>query len=484
MECTKIHPLHLPEIIASIGPFLSRGSLVTCFSVSKQWYHMLLPWLWVVTKFTVKGSPTLSSIQKNAKFVRALSIDYMSVLVLSNTPTTLPILTSLDIRRSVLGKPFDDPALVDFIKRHRETLISVTLARHTSEAVLAALEDCPRLESLKLENQDHVLDPREWIRQFEQLWSRLHTMSLKNDNYSTDPPRLETLTTMDWPLSNGPNRIENLNLSFNQPEAISGFSTWIVKQSPDIVRLNWFYVEEDAKSPMERLANIFEDDPTFGKKLEDITLSQVNYRNASFRFLMESLVQLHRLNLRATNFDQESWAILRTTKPAHLKTLTALDLSYCTELPAKAIHQMLCEMPSLRTFAARAVEDKEILEDPRPWVCLNMVMLTLRLSLTSFSTEPSVRTLAIQRYLAQVGQLKRLEVLTDFLPRYEQECLVVLEVESGLDALKDLRRLRSVSWVRACMGKNKVRWILENWPLLENPSRSRLLTRLDRGGFP
>jgi len=218
---------------------------------------------------------------------------------------------------------------------------------------------------------------------------------------------------------------------------------------------------------MERLADIFQHDLTFGKKLGDISLSQVKFKNTAFQSLMGSLVQLRRLVLCFTNFDQESWTILRTTRPAHLKTMTVLNLDHYLNLPGEAIHQMLCEMPNLKIFVATVVEDKEMVEDPRPWVCLDMEELTLRLSLSSFSVYPSVRTLAIKSYLAQVGQLKRLEILRDFLPRDEQGSAIVLGVENGLDALKDLRQLRNVNWVHRCKQENEVRWILENWLQLE-----------------
>jgi len=198
---------------------------------------------------------------------------------------------------------------------------------------------------------------------------------------------------------------------------------------------------------------------------------------------MRSLVQLRRLNLSSTNFDQELWTILRTTKPAHLKTLTVLNLEYCQQLPGEAAHQMLCEMPSLKIFRANVVDDKQMVEDPQPWVCLDLEELTLGLLLTRFSTEPSVRTLAIKRYLAQVGQLKRLEVLRHFVPRDEQGHRVDdLKVKDGLDALKNLRRLRDINWVHYYnLGENEARWMLETWPQLETRTRSRLRERVDWG---
>jgi len=232
MECTELHPLNLPEIVASLAPFLSRSSLVTCFRASKLWYGVLVPCLWKETKFAPQSrlrSPTFSSIQKYASFIQSLSIDYNPALMLFQSASTFPILASLVIEKTVWHKPFDDPTLVDFIQRHRETLKSVTINQHASDAILEALEDCPRLESLTLENQKHVFDSTEWIRRFEQLWSHLHSMSLQNDD-RLGLPKLEAATAMDWPRSNGPSRIQDLRLSLNRPEDILKFSSWIVKQ--------------------------------------------------------------------------------------------------------------------------------------------------------------------------------------------------------------------------------------------------------------
>ena len=139
----------------------------------------LVPRLWEEIKFDFHGSqcsPTLSSIQKYASFIQSLSIDHHSALVLLHSATTFPALASLAIKETGCGKPYDDPALVDFIQRHRE-LKSVTMNQNVNDALLAALKDCPRLESLSLMNQEPVSDPTEWIHHFEQLWSRLHTMS-------------------------------------------------------------------------------------------------------------------------------------------------------------------------------------------------------------------------------------------------------------------------------------------------------------------
>jgi len=56
---------------------------------------------------------------------------------------------------------------------------------------------------------------------------------------------------MYWHQSNGPNRIQDLSLCFDQPETITGFCGWIVKQCPHLVRLNWFHDVEDLNTPIE-----------------------------------------------------------------------------------------------------------------------------------------------------------------------------------------------------------------------------------------
>lgn len=100
-----------------------------------------------------------------------------------------------------------------------------------------------------------------------------------------------------------------------------------------------------------------------------------------------------------------------------------------------------------------------------------------------FSEDPSVRSLAIKRYLARVGQLKNLEVLNPFLPIDEQGSVILLAVEGELKVLEDLHRLRDVEWVRALTSENEIRWMLENRPLLEKPSRSWLQNGVGRGSF-
>lgn len=119
MECVKNHPFDIPEIIYSLGLFLSRDSLVKCFRVSKLWHSVLLPWLWAMPRITgqcLYRNPSPALVQENSSFIRKLSIDYKSVLRLSSSAVKFPFLTGLIIYQTVWGKPFEDPALVDFIK--------------------------------------------------------------------------------------------------------------------------------------------------------------------------------------------------------------------------------------------------------------------------------------------------------------------------------------------------------------------------------
>jgi len=258
MECMKIHPLDIPEILASVGLFMGPDSLVTCIRVSKLWYRVLLPWIWWTTKVRLVryGKQTLSLIPKHATFIRELIIDHESALKLSNSTTTLPILANLDVGETLWRTQLDDPALAVLIERHRETLKSVSLDQHACNAIMEALADCPRLESLPSVIQD---DRIEWIAQFERLWSRLHRVSLKDTHHpSLDRWTSVTTTARKWPRFNGPNRIQDLSLSFIQPEVIPGFSTWIVKQCPDLVRIEWVHIVVNyRKSPMEQLVAIF-----------------------------------------------------------------------------------------------------------------------------------------------------------------------------------------------------------------------------------
>ncbi|GJJ68405.1 hypothetical protein EMPS_00751 [Entomortierella parvispora] len=482
MECKKIHALDIPEILSSLGQFLSRGSLVNSFRVSKLWHHVLLPWLWEVTEFGHYSAivPSLDLIQRYESFIRRLTIGYEAVLKLPSIAPTLPNLASLILYQTVFGNPFDDPKLVLFIKKHRETLKSVILAQHATDAVLEALEECPRLNSLTLGCQGYNgLCPIRWFLQFEKLFSHLDTLSLEDSDiiHSLDA----AITTIeDTQQFNRLEQIRDLSLYLHRPGKTIGFFIWIVRQCPDLIRLYWVHLRVSAESPMELLADIFRGDPTFGRKLEDITLNEGKFRNTTFEFLMASLVKLRRLSLSCTDFDTESWTILRMTNSVHLKTLTDLNLLACQNLSGEAIHQMLCEMPSLKVFGSTAVGDKGMMEDPRPWICLDLEELSLRFLLTEYSEDPSVRNLAVKRYLAQVGRLKRLQVFRGFFPRNEKGLIILIEVEDGLDMLKDLRQIRHANWTQRFTGVNELRWILENWLRLDDHLRSRLQVALER----
>ncbi|GJJ68450.1 hypothetical protein EMPS_00796 [Entomortierella parvispora] len=195
-------------------------------------------------------------------------------------------------------------------------------------------------------------------------------------------------------------------------------------------------------------------------------------------------------------------------------TLQSLDLYSLTNVESHMVQDILCRLPLLESFSAKYLDEKDVIEDPRPWVCLRLIKLHVSIwesstkqpsSSPSTATETTATTLtlteeAIDSTLActtalevlddeanprgiieRLGTLRRiqhfdLEARVSLDPiRKRREALhgevrdLQLGLKNGLDKLKGWRNLR----ILALTGTNQIiteedaLWMKEHWEHLE-----------------
>lgn len=201
-------------------------------------------------------------------------------------------------------------------------------------------------------------------------------------------------------------------------------------------------------------------------------------------------------------------------QPDQRRTLEVLYLSGCDNLSGQIVQQMLCSFPNLKRFHGPNLTDKDILADPRPWICNGLERLELTFGLvaasselqchqpgilleqerlgieatfkkadnlshntssTTTSPESSYRDsryrLSTEIILDQLALLSRLEEL--YTTTSEQERISSLELRSDLmfGKLKTLTRLKQVTWANnqdRPLSLKEAQWMLETWPVLDS----------------
>ncbi|KAG0053724.1 hypothetical protein BGZ83_000534 [Gryganskiella cystojenkinii] len=140
---------------------------------------------------------------------------------------------------------------------------------------------------------------------------------------------------------------------------------------------------------------------------------------------------------------------------------------------------MMCLMPSLHEFRTGSViQDTDILQDQRPWVCLGIKTLKIVFAIdVAQSSRQTARETSQRMILSRLAQFKALEYCQLWDPTVQSQLMVPdtelwisLQDEGGLELLETWKQLRwftgpvsnVVSW-----GREEDDWAKENWPRLE-----------------
>jgi len=433
----------------------------------------------------------LATVQKHSAHVRELilcyrnSVDYPGDVLLT-CPNLTRLRLSIDEDSSTHQtwsvSEVDAPSLYAFVRRHCQTLEEISTELNEDYMVrdrdmvglMDALVVCPRLTRMVMAHDLVIDNPAWWVGVFESMCSHLKVVSFLSNTYLAPESTME-VATAQWPNFKGPSRIQDLTLS-RHGRAVYPIHIWILRQCTDLVRLRWTTECLDHKRMLQDLGNIVRSGRAC-QRLEDLSLRNLDenmrFPTEEFTGLIKWMAPLVRLDLRGSSFDASAWESLRSM-PHHLATLKVLDLS--NWLPGRVIHDILCMIPQLTDLKAGVVQDTDIIEDGRDWVCLGMQRLDVSLHITERASHPLI--------LSRLSKLTRLEMIiyhSNWFGEEKQSSRWTRGTESSLAQLQNLRQMRRIEGTFSNKwGVAEMRWALDNWPLLELPLRTDLRKRLER----
>ncbi|KAG0053109.1 hypothetical protein BGZ83_001652 [Gryganskiella cystojenkinii] len=348
--------------------------------------------------------------------------------------------------------------------------------------------------------------------------------------------------TQHWPRSTGPNRIQDLTMNQYDENTLEiqvwilKQCPGLIRLNwyNDDDRFS------EPTVPMAKLAELMQDGHSF-PDLKDLTLNERHFKDDDFESLLKAWLDHDprcpagttprsrtgvKLALECTNFSMGSWRVLRSVE-SRLLALKALNLSMCDQISGSAIQEMLCSLPNLEQFQAKTIQDTHIWKNDQPWVCLGLKDLSLSFRIQRRSG--TRRSASISMILSRISQLTQLEIMAVLLlvedkeeepsldtrgvcddvevqdinekeegreseqeevededeEHHETESVetdedepIPLTLEDGLAQLSTLTRLQVVDSMVLLSGEEEIRWMIENWPQLEDPTRTSLEERL------
>lgn len=124
----------------------------------------------------------------------------------------------------------------------------------------------------------------------------------------------------------------------------------------------------------------------------------------------------------------------------HFKTIRVLYLKISPSVTGAMVQERLCTLPNLRIFSADEIHDRDLCNDPRPWVCVNMEEFHLGLELaettsdetgTPAENEPTVEHIQAKiMFLQRVSSLKYVRWL-DLYSYHKEDSTTSLDIRLG-----------------------------------------------------
>jgi len=457
----KLHPLDLPEIRNHLALFLPRHELTVCARLSQEWYNALLPFIWSELRIMPAGSFG-SKIISPLVFARDSSciqrLDYLG--------KSKPYLGSLNCPKlKYLTLQLHDPYVIDFIRRHRTTLRSLTFSvlkdlagsEQYNHEFWEVVKSCPLLETLYVSGT-HIT--QQDLPQCWSLWSQLTTLKLSNIDFLL-PGLYESSGAVAT-------RIKDLELAWIGGSIPLESQLEVLKWCPELVSLVWRNLSSrgsDRRSIRKLLPAYTRHCPKLVKLSVEVKPTAAD--DGILPFLESRTdVPMEKLSLKKNWFGETAWSHIQQSH--HRYSLKILELK---GIRGKMVQEILCTLPNLTSISAPWIQDVDILEDPRPWICSGLTKLSVCIDLVKKETSQ-------QMIFERLGDLKSLETLVlskvesrgrNHRPMDKVEFLS-FRLDHGLDSLRELRKLSCLGVLELFqeLSVEEVRWMMENWPRLRH----------------
>ncbi|KAG0043665.1 hypothetical protein BGZ83_011145 [Gryganskiella cystojenkinii] len=415
--------------------------------------------------------------------------------------------------------------LITLIKNHQSTLKTFLWPSDVSLQVAQALAGCLNLERLSLGDLKYNISNEQWMRLYEDLWSRLQVLSWNGLEHDPDIDQPVDDTSFvnnnlfvdfeSGPLSRTKtSSIEELCLISDPRSGGTGtLLRWhlvLLLKSPRLRRLKSNIGREDngllqwlvkvnqyraAATTTATTTEVGTETRSFIPHVESLSLYGGVLTNLDLIAVIRSLPLLTELELRAIYFHYQRgdpWGeLLFEALPNRLTTFRVLKLQGCSQVNGRLVQEIMCSMPGLEVLTANYITDSDILNDNRPWICSGLQELCL--AFTLFEQDSRTKERAGAMFLSRLSNLTELRGLdlsmhslvhstdrrirallrpsaSQYSGRTPFENLqrnhgLRLEHETGLDQLHHLKKLESIKWPRCgeVWKEAEARWVLKHW---------------------
>lgn len=353
--------------------------------------------------------------------------------------------------------------------------------------------------------QDVIITPRD-LRLNEQFWNAIFT-SLQNPRrlqlgregaimkvfmesgsgraFWRACGRFEQVDYMGWDQSRALtkdgrfdcSRLRRLNYAATgSPKNMSGLWRWMGRCS-NLIKLHWggqvpiLHVRANAEPPV-------------WSHLEDLSLGDVRGTDETLARVVLTYLppSLKHLRVESATFGPESFGILRERVFGSLRTLSVRG---CRLFRSPMVLEVLQKCPRLEELDAYCIITKDLREHPGAWTCTGLTALRVNFKSNRGEDQESgdddedndddhllFEHLSTLTHLEELDMSRCPETYAGlwFLP--SPETGPQLRLESGLDQLLTLTRLKKVKFSRTVQNMKDVdvEWMLESWPKLEELS--------------
>ncbi|KAK3823264.1 MAG: hypothetical protein J3Q66DRAFT_397726 [Benniella sp.] len=460
------HPLELTELLSLVFAYLPPRSLPICARVSKSWYQVCIPLIWhdIDLQAILQSPQSPALIQNHSCLIKKFKVGYMSpeyaALRFSN-------LDSFEMD----GQGRRDPHTNQFILAHPTvTRLRLTNFYGCPPAFWDALLGFHNLRTLSMSSLE-IFGTN--INQFWQLCARLEQLDILVQHYTAFdvilPPGnlacIKHLGVMECTYANVPLFME------------------FIRRCPGLTSIRWNAAKYHEQPFLSKLPALLE-----AKALPYLEHLDVGARGATNDDVAKVIQSMPRITTLSLALSYHAYQMdFATLLQPHFSNLRVLEVLPDSDIKSRLAQDIMSSCPLLEKLVAPSV-DALVVTEGKPWVCSRLKVLDLAFCFDPPSTVSYLQPLVF----AQLSKLTRLETWCITGP---SGFSVDLRIESGLDKLFTLGRLRSVvlNDIVERMDVAEVDWMLEHWKSLmvfrgklntyDDAIRGALKERLGRHGI-
>ncbi|KAG0204254.1 hypothetical protein BGX28_003749 [Mortierella sp. GBA30] len=458
--------LMLPEILVYIGEHLAKNDILHCILVCRLWKQAFGPYLWrsfTLWDYRHRHTPDLHLMELNAPYIR--SLDCRDIVLEHETfyrnCCQLRVLTILIYR---LCTESDERAgeywgfLSDIIKTlpHLQEIVITRGSNPLTLKFVSAMSECRKLIALQTYGSrfQQEKDTEQFLRVSSSNLKRLVSHS---DTFSA---------SFVFPDDLWFPKMQHLEISYAYGMIFDTQLKW-VSRCPNLISICW---SGSFCMSVTKFCKII---PVACPQLTELHLHFRRFRSGAITRILCAVPRIEKLSLSGSPLDPFPIDALQRHFP-WLKDIV------CYSMTSPMVQGILCSCAALQSISAKLIQYEDIVASPMPWVCKGLQTFDVSIALST--AIDGISRIAMEERLSNAcrdifsrfGQLTELRYL---LIGYQDVgmglCGVKLTLESGLDALATLKRLRKFSCERGFESLTNeqafeiVKWMLEHWKYLE-----------------